>query len=115
METPPTLPVSDLGVCSGFDEELSTSCGVVRDAGWMRDVGRVCCGVSGGRAHQCWEGGGSVLVEAPPHMGGTMRPAMAERHKQEVSETEAKDSSCDVTSGFVSPSLELCPFFPFYT
>lgn len=77
----------------------------------MRDVGRVCSGVSGGRGHQCWEGRGSGLVEAPPHMGGTMRPAMAERHKQ-VSETEAKDSSYDVTSGFVSTTLELCPLFP---
>lgn len=55
---------------------------------------------------------GSGLVEVPPHMGGTMRPAMAERHKQELSETEAKDLSCDVMSGFISTCLELCPFFP---
>ena len=41
---------------------------------------RCCCGVSGGQGHQLGDSGCfSYLAEGPPHIGGTMRPAIAER------------------------------------
>lgn len=34
-----------------------------------------------------FRGAGSDVAEAPPHIGGTMRPAMAEKHEQTQRQT----------------------------
>lgn len=58
---------------------------------------RCCCGISGGRGHQL---GGSwcfSYLAGPSHMGGTMRPAIAERRPDKdvhISSTEINSSMC---------------------
>lgn len=58
---------------------------------------RCCCGISGGRGHQLGGSGCFSYLAGPPHMGGTMRPAIAERRPDKhvhISSTETNSSMC---------------------